>query len=196
MLFTEPGERVNQPEFGCGLFNLVFDPANTILAAAIEFTVGAALTRWLGDQIVVNAVNVTAVDETVTVEVAYISGADLTRRPFASASAEDRYGRTYVQDGNPVVDYMARDYDSLLQAMCNLIPSKLPEWTDFNNEADFGNVLLEMFALHGRHPQLLPGPRGQRELPGHRADPAQHDPAPAADRLPARPPCPPPPAST
>ena len=51
MLFTAPGERVNQPEFGCGLFNLVFDPDNTILAAAMEFTVGAALTRWLGDQL-------------------------------------------------------------------------------------------------------------------------------------------------
>ena len=29
VLFTAPGERVNQPEFGCGLFNLVFDPNNT-----------------------------------------------------------------------------------------------------------------------------------------------------------------------
>ncbi len=52
-------------------------------------------------------------------------------------------------DGSPVVDYMARDYDSVLQAMYNLIPSKLPEWTDFNNQADFGNVLLEMFAYMG-----------------------------------------------
>jgi hypothetical protein len=51
--------------------------------------------------------------------------------------------------GSPIVDYMARDYDSLLQAVYNLIPSKLPEWTDFNNEADFGNVLLEMFAYIG-----------------------------------------------
>jgi hypothetical protein len=55
-----------------------------------------------------------------------------------------------VQVGSsPIVDYMARDYDSLLQAMYNLIPSKLPEWTDFNNQADFGNVLLEMFAYMG-----------------------------------------------
>jgi phage baseplate assembly protein W len=80
VLFTNPGERVNQPDFGCGLFSLVFDPANTILAAAMEFTVGAALTRWLGDQILVNAVNVTTADETVTVEVAYISRADLTQQ--------------------------------------------------------------------------------------------------------------------
>jgi phage baseplate assembly protein W len=35
VLFTAPGERVNQPEFGCGLFNLVFEPNNPILAAAM-----------------------------------------------------------------------------------------------------------------------------------------------------------------
>jgi uncharacterized protein len=37
VLFTTAGERVNQPDFGCGLFNLVFDPNNTIMAAAAEF---------------------------------------------------------------------------------------------------------------------------------------------------------------
>src|ERR1700720_4935199 len=51
--------------------------------------------------------------------------------------------------GGPVVDYMARDYESLLKAMYDLIPAKLPEWTDFANEADFGNVLLELFAHIG-----------------------------------------------
>jgi len=80
VLFTAPGERVNQPEFGCGLFNLVFDPANTILAAATEFTVGAALTRWLGEEIVVGGVDVRAVEETLTVEVAYVRRSDLSRQ--------------------------------------------------------------------------------------------------------------------
>jgi hypothetical protein len=51
--------------------------------------------------------------------------------------------------GQPVIDYMARDYESLLQAMRDQIPGKLPEWTDFANEADFGNVLLELFAHIG-----------------------------------------------
>ena len=44
---------------------------------------------------------------------------------------------------------MARDYESLLQAMRDQIPAKLPEWQDFANEADFGNVLLELFAHIG-----------------------------------------------
>lgn len=51
--------------------------------------------------------------------------------------------------GRPIVDYMARDYDSLLQSMRALIPYKLPEWQDFTSEADFGNVLLQLFAHMG-----------------------------------------------
>lgn len=51
--------------------------------------------------------------------------------------------------GNTLVDYTARDYDSLLDSMRALIPGKLPEWTDFASEADFGNVVLELFAHMG-----------------------------------------------
>lgn len=49
----------------------------------------------------------------------------------------------------PQIDYLARDYRSLLQAMTELIPSKLPEWTGFESPADFGNVLLQLFAHMG-----------------------------------------------
>src|SRR5262245_40386577 len=52
-------------------------------------------------------------------------------------------------EGRPIIDYMARDYESLLKAMRDAVPSKLPEWKDFANEADFGNVLLELFAHVG-----------------------------------------------
>lgn len=52
-------------------------------------------------------------------------------------------------NGHTVVDYMARDYDSLLQAMRDQIPSLLPEWTDYTSEADFGNALLQLFAHMG-----------------------------------------------
>ncbi|MFI6252746.1 baseplate J/gp47 family protein [Streptomyces sp. NPDC051016] len=52
-------------------------------------------------------------------------------------------------NGQPVIDYMARDYESLLQAMRDQIPRKLSQWTDFTNEADFGNVLLQLFAHIG-----------------------------------------------
>jgi phage baseplate assembly protein W len=80
VLFTAPGERVNRPDFGCGLFNLVFEPNNEILAAAVEFTVGQALTRWLGDEILVDGVDVEAAAETVEVEIAWTNRADLSRQ--------------------------------------------------------------------------------------------------------------------
>ena len=80
VLFTTPGERVNQPQFGCGLFNLVFEPNNDILAAAMEFTVGQALSRWLKDDIIVDGVQVTAVEETATVEIAYTRKRDLVKQ--------------------------------------------------------------------------------------------------------------------
>jgi phage baseplate assembly protein W len=71
VLFTTPGERVNLPEFGCGLFHLVFEPNDVVLAATTEYTVGQALTRWLADDIVVDGVDIEAADEVVTIQVAY-----------------------------------------------------------------------------------------------------------------------------
>ena len=47
MLFTNPGERVNRPDFGCGIGQLVFMPNSDALAAATQFLVQGALQRWL-----------------------------------------------------------------------------------------------------------------------------------------------------
>jgi hypothetical protein len=52
-------------------------------------------------------------------------------------------------DGRQILDYMARDYDSILNAMRELVPDKLPNWTTYESEADFGNVLLQLFAHMG-----------------------------------------------
>ncbi len=80
VLFTAPGERVNMPTFGCGLFNLVFEPNNSILASAMEFTVGQALTRWLADDIIVDGVDVKSEEETITIEIAYTKKTDLSKK--------------------------------------------------------------------------------------------------------------------
>jgi len=80
VLFTAPGERVHVPDFGCGLFNLVFEPNDAILAATMEFTLGQALSRWLADDIVVDGVNVEAGEETVTIHVAYTKRQDLSQQ--------------------------------------------------------------------------------------------------------------------
>ena len=79
VLLTAPGERVHSPEFGCGLRNLVFDPNNEILAATTEFTVQASLQRWLGDEIIVEAVDLSTDEATVTVEVVYLRRDQLQR---------------------------------------------------------------------------------------------------------------------
>ena len=80
VLFTVPGERVNLPEFGCGLFNLVFEPNDDILAAAMQFTIGQALARWLDDDIAVDAVDIDYTDENVIVEIVYTKKVDLSRQ--------------------------------------------------------------------------------------------------------------------
>ena len=54
-----------------------------------------------------------------------------------------------VAGNQSTIDYMARDYDSLLKSMRDLIPEKLPEWTDYSSEADFGHVMLQLFAHMG-----------------------------------------------
>ena len=71
VLFTSPGERVNLPEFGCGVQQLVFMPNSGALAAATQFLVQASLQRWLSDRIEVERVSVQNDDEVLTVEVSY-----------------------------------------------------------------------------------------------------------------------------
>jgi len=71
VLFTAPGERVNRPDFGCGVSQLVFMPNSDALAAATQFLVQGALTRWLDGIIAVQAVEITPTDSTLTVQVSF-----------------------------------------------------------------------------------------------------------------------------
>lgn len=80
VLFTAPGERIHRPDFGCGLFNMVFEPNNEIFRAATEFTVGQALTHWLRDDLVLNVVQVESKDEMSTIEIVYTRRQDLTKQ--------------------------------------------------------------------------------------------------------------------
>jgi len=70
-LFTNPGERVNRPDFGSGLLQLVFAPNSPELAAAVQFTIQAGLQRWLGDVVEVQALDVTSEEATLRVVVQY-----------------------------------------------------------------------------------------------------------------------------
>jgi uncharacterized protein len=56
LLLTTPGERVDLPQFGCGLRSLVFAPNNDALAATVKLRVVQGLNQWLAG--VVNPVDV------------------------------------------------------------------------------------------------------------------------------------------
>lgn len=71
VLFTNPGERVNRPDFGSGLLQLVFAPNSQELAATLQFTLRAALQQWLGDLIHVEDLRVENEDSTLRVFVSY-----------------------------------------------------------------------------------------------------------------------------
>ena len=58
ILLTSPGERVDLPEFGCGLRQLIFAPNSDALQATTELIVRKSLERWLAGQIQVQRVSV------------------------------------------------------------------------------------------------------------------------------------------
>jgi phage baseplate assembly protein W len=80
VLFTSPGERVNRPDFGCGVKRMVFAPNDEVVASLAQATILEALTRWLDPVITVNIVRVQAVNEVLRILVAYTLKARQERR--------------------------------------------------------------------------------------------------------------------
>jgi phage baseplate assembly protein W len=80
LLFTRPGERVMRPDFGSGLMHAVFAPNSPEIASALEFTTRAALQRYLGDVIEVQALSVAADDAVLQVNLVYVLRATGERR--------------------------------------------------------------------------------------------------------------------
>ncbi|MEM6398641.1 MAG: GPW/gp25 family protein [Cyanobacteria bacterium P01_D01_bin.116] len=72
VLFTSPGERVNRPNFGSGILQLLFAPNSDALATATQMSVQGSLQQWLGDLIQVEAVDVKSEDATLKVTVQYL----------------------------------------------------------------------------------------------------------------------------
>jgi uncharacterized protein len=86
VLFTNPGERVNLPDFGVGVQRLVFEPSDQTLRSSTQFLISTNLQHWLGDRINVEQVNVTGVtgDESiVTIEIVYTALATRQRSSVA-----------------------------------------------------------------------------------------------------------------
>jgi uncharacterized protein len=72
VLFTEPGERANRPDFGCALRTMLFLPNQEILATATRTLVHAALQTWLEREIVVEDLQIEAVESELRVTLVYL----------------------------------------------------------------------------------------------------------------------------
>jgi uncharacterized protein len=71
VLFTAPGERVNRPDFGCGLEQFLFAPLDPTVAGTAEIQVRSGLQRWLGDVIDLGDIEVDVEESTLRVTVQY-----------------------------------------------------------------------------------------------------------------------------
>jgi phage baseplate assembly protein W len=85
VLFTSPGERVNRPDFGCGLRQQVFAANSDALATVTQLLVHGSLQRWLGDVIEVRDVRIVNDGERLSVEVVYrrVDTGDSQRATFS-----------------------------------------------------------------------------------------------------------------
>lgn len=71
ILFTNPGERVNRPGFGAGIYQLLFGPLSAEQAATAEFMIRGALQQYLGQGIEVLEVTAEGVDAALVITIAY-----------------------------------------------------------------------------------------------------------------------------
>jgi uncharacterized protein len=72
VLFTNPGERIDKPDFGCGLRRMVFAPNSVASANLMKVLINKSLTKYLGTLITLVSVDTQAVEGTLSVNIAYI----------------------------------------------------------------------------------------------------------------------------
>ena len=72
VLFTNPGERINRPDFGCGLRRMIFAPNSDVTATLLQVTIFQSLEKWLGNLISLVDVKAEAKNETLDVRIVYI----------------------------------------------------------------------------------------------------------------------------
>ncbi len=71
VVFTSSGERVNRPDFGSSIMQLVFAPNSDELASATQILLQGALQQWLGELIQVDDVQVESEEAMLRVTVHY-----------------------------------------------------------------------------------------------------------------------------
>ena len=72
VLLTGPGERINRPDFGAGVRQLLFEPNGSGTAGLAKAMIYQALTKWLGALIRVESTEVRSQDATLLIDIVYI----------------------------------------------------------------------------------------------------------------------------
>ncbi len=72
LLFTNPGERVNRPDFGCGIRRMVFAPNSQEAASLAQVTIFQALEKYLSTVVEVDEVDVSAQEEKLNISIKYL----------------------------------------------------------------------------------------------------------------------------
>jgi phage baseplate assembly protein W len=80
VLFTSPGDRINRPDFGCGVRRMIFAPNSEVSASLAQVTIFESLKRWLDPVITVNDVKANAVNERMEIRIVYMLKARRERR--------------------------------------------------------------------------------------------------------------------
>jgi phage baseplate assembly protein W len=71
LILTNFGERADLPDFGGGVRRLVFEGAGLTTSAMAKAMLSQALSRWLVERVTVEDLNVTGVNEKLTVDLVY-----------------------------------------------------------------------------------------------------------------------------
>tara|TARA_B100000073_G_C23481265_1_gene471654 strand:- start:77 stop:514 length:438 start_codon:yes stop_codon:yes gene_type:complete len=77
LLLTVKGERVNQPELGCDLFNVLFEPMDDTLSVKIDTAIREATTKWLPHVIMKNvSVDLSESENLVNISLTFSTSVD------------------------------------------------------------------------------------------------------------------------
>ena len=70
LLFTIPGERVDRPDFGCGVQRLVFGVASEQTVVATEYVISRGIRKFI-PEIQLDALRVSVDDATLSIDILY-----------------------------------------------------------------------------------------------------------------------------
>ncbi|MFC3571255.1 GPW/gp25 family protein [Paracoccus sp. TOH] len=72
VLFTAPGERVNRPDFGSGLLEMLFDTNNQALETAADFLIQTAIQKHLSEILTVSELSLRRDEGLLEIALSYV----------------------------------------------------------------------------------------------------------------------------